>query len=142
MWERWNSYSHADGFGDARMNSFNHYAYGAVGQWMYERIAGLAPDPMEPGYKHFFIQPLPGGPLDHAAAKLETPYGMARSAWRRDGEGIRLEATVPPNTTATLRLPGTARVTADGNPVELRRTDGLGTLELKPGDHTFVVTGM
>lgn len=142
MWERWNSYSHADGFGDARMNSFNHYAYGAVGQWMYERIAGLAPDPMEPGYKHFFIQPLPGGPLDRAAAKLETPYGMARSAWRRDGEGIRLEATVPPNTTATLRLPGTARVTADGNPVELRRTDGLGTLGLKPGNHTFVVTGM
>ena len=73
MWERWNSYSHADGFGDAGMNSFNHYAYGAIGQWMYERIAGLAPDPEHPGYKRFFIQPLPGGPLTHAAAELETP---------------------------------------------------------------------
>ena len=63
MWERWNSYSHADGFGDASMNSFNHYAYGAIGQFMYERVAGLSPDPKYPGYKHFFVRPLIGGPL-------------------------------------------------------------------------------
>jgi alpha-L-rhamnosidase len=105
MWERWNSYSHKDGFGKAGMNSFNHYAYGAIGQWMYERIAGLAPDPEQPGYKHFFIQPLPGGPLRWAEAELETPYGSARSAWQLQGDLMTLEVTVPPNTTATLRVP-------------------------------------
>nr|MCU0750905.1 glycoside hydrolase family 78 protein [Akkermansiaceae bacterium] len=81
MWERWNSYSHENGFGDAGMNSFNHYAYGAIGQWMHERIAGLAPDTAQPGYKHFFIQPAPGGPLTSARAELMTPYGKASSAW-------------------------------------------------------------
>jgi alpha-L-rhamnosidase len=73
MWERWNSYSHADGFGDASMNSFNHYAYGAIGQFMYERIAGLSPDPKHPGYKHFFVRPLVGSSLKSASAELDTP---------------------------------------------------------------------
>jgi alpha-L-rhamnosidase len=106
MWERWNSYSHQDGFGDAGMNSFNHYAYGAIGQWMYERIAGLAPDPEHPGYKHFFIRPRPGGPLTSARAELETPYGTASSAWTLEGGTLRIEALVPPNTTATLDIGG------------------------------------
>ncbi len=105
MWERWNSYSHADGFGDASMNSFNHYAYGAIGQFMYERIAGLAPDPKKPGYKHFFVRPLVGGPLTSASAQLDTPYGIAKSSWRRSKKGIVIEAIVPPNTTATAVLP-------------------------------------
>jgi alpha-L-rhamnosidase len=106
MWERWNSYSHAEGFGDAGMNSFNHYAYGAIGQWMYERIAGLEPDPAQPGYKHFFIRPQPGGPLTSACAELKTTYGTALSAWKIDNGILKLEAVVPPNTTATLMLPG------------------------------------
>ncbi|MFM2197784.1 MAG: hypothetical protein RLZZ505_1216 [Verrucomicrobiota bacterium] len=106
MWERWNSYSHESGFGDAGMNSFNHYAYGAIGQWMHERIAGLAPDPAQPGYKHFFIQPAPGGPLTTARAELETPYGKASSSWTLEGRTLKIEAVVPPNTTATLILPG------------------------------------
>ena len=105
MWERWNSYSHKEGFGKAGMNSFNHYAYGAIGTWMVERLAGLSPDPEQPGYKHFFIQPLPGGPLDSAEATLDTPYGLARSAWKLMGDKLQLEITVPPNTTATLRVP-------------------------------------
>jgi alpha-L-rhamnosidase len=106
MWERWNSYSHTDGFGDDRMNSFNHYAYGAIGQWMYERIAGLAPDPENPGYKHFFIRPQPGGALTHARAELETPYGKAASGWIIEGDVLRVNAIVPPNTSATVFLPG------------------------------------
>jgi alpha-L-rhamnosidase len=105
MWERWNSYSHEDGFGDANMNSFNHYAYGAVGQWMAERVAGLAPDPAVPGYKHFFVRPLPRGPLTSARAELETPYGKAVSAWEKCGNEFVLSVTVPPNTTATIELP-------------------------------------
>ena len=60
MWERWNSYSHTDGFGDVEMNSFNHYAYGEIKQWMVESISGLAPDPANPGYKTLFVRPVVG----------------------------------------------------------------------------------
>lgn len=105
MWERWNSFSHEDGFGDASMNSFNHYAYGAIGRWMYERIAGLAPDPSHPGYKHFFIRPLVGGPLTSARATLETPYGEAVSGWKKSNGKLDMEVVVPPNTTATIEFP-------------------------------------
>ncbi|MFV0416051.1 MAG: family 78 glycoside hydrolase catalytic domain [Chthoniobacterales bacterium] len=105
MWERWNSYSHEDGFGDAVMNSFNHYAYGAVGQWMYERLAGLAPDSENPGYKHFFVRPLPCARLSHAKAELETPYGKAMSGWKRKNNTVEIFLTVPPNTTATVEFP-------------------------------------
>jgi alpha-L-rhamnosidase len=105
MWERWNSYSHEKGFGNAGMNSFNHYAYGAIEQWMVERLAGLAPDPAAPGYKHFFIRPIIGGPLDFVRAELETPYGKAASAWTRKKGEVVMEIVVPPNTTATIMFP-------------------------------------
>ena len=105
MWERWNSYSHEHGFGDVKMNSFNHYAYGAIGQWMYERIAGLAPDPANPGYKHFFIRPLLIDQLDSARADLETPFGQASSGWVKQDRQLSLHVEVPPNTTATLLFP-------------------------------------
>jgi alpha-L-rhamnosidase len=106
MWERWNSYTKADGFGPVSMNSFNHYAYGAIGEWMYGAIAGLAP--AEPGYRKIRFQPLPGAQLDSAEAVLDSPYGIARSAWQRAGDGYRLELTVPPNTIGELRWPGRA----------------------------------
>ena len=105
MWERWNSYSHENGFGDVAMNSFNHYAYGAIGQWMYERVAGLAPDPAQPGYKHFFVRPLIGEKLDSARVELETAYGKASSAWVKRGGRVALDIVVPPNTTATVEFP-------------------------------------
>jgi len=105
MWERWNSYTRDKGFGDVEMNSFNHYAYGAIGQWMYERVAGLAPDPAQPGYKHFFVRPLIVPQLDSARADLETPYGKASAAWaKRNGKAV-LDVIVPPNTTATVEFP-------------------------------------
>jgi alpha-L-rhamnosidase len=105
MWERWNSYSHKDGFGAAGMNSFNHYAYGAIGQWMYERVAGLAPDPANPGYKHFFVRPLIAPQLEHARAELETAYGKASSGWKKEEGKIVMDVVVPPNTTATIEFP-------------------------------------
>lgn len=106
MWERWNSYTRDAGFGDVKMNSFNHYAYGAIGQWMYERVAGLAPDPAHPGYKHFFVRPLPLKQLDSAKAELMTPYGTASSAWQRKSDGtVSMDVVVPPNTTATIEFP-------------------------------------
>ena len=106
MWERWNSYSLEDGFNGAGMNSLNHYAYGAIGQWMYERIAGLTPDPENPGYKHFFIRPLVPAQLEWASAELETAYGKASSEWRIENGQLIMEVVVPPNTTATIEFPG------------------------------------
>ena len=105
LWERWNSYSHEDGFGPAGMNSFNHYAYGAIGQWMYERVAGLTPDPAHPGYKHFFVRPVVGGPLTWANAEIETAYGKASSGWEKVDGKLIMGVTVPPNTTATIEFP-------------------------------------
>ncbi len=143
MWERWNSYSHKDGFGNAGMNSFNHYAYGAIGQWMYERMAGLAPDPQHPGYKHFFIQPNPAAPITSAAAELETPYGKARSSWKKTEDALIINAIVPPNTTATLVMPSscaaTAIITESGKPCMLITVDGHLTCEIAPGKHEFVI---
>lgn len=141
MWERWNSYSHADGFGNAGMNSFNHYAYGAIGQWMYERIAGLAPDPDYPGYRHFYIQPHPGGPLTQAAAELETPYGMARSAWKQEADSLQLTAVVPTNTSATLRLPKGVTLKRGAEDVSLEAAGEFMTTRLRAGTHEFTVLG-
>ena len=105
MWERWDSYTKKGGFHPEGMNSFNHYAYGAIGEWMYERVAGLAPDPENPGYKHFFVRPLPGGPLSSAGASLETAYGLASSQWTLKEGSLEMEVIVPPNTTATIQFP-------------------------------------
>ena len=105
MWERWNSYSRKEGFGNAGMNSFNHYAYGAIGQWIYERLAGLAPDPDTPGYKHMFIRPLIAPQLDWAHAELQTPYGKAASGWKKQDGKIEMDVIIPPNTTATIEFP-------------------------------------
>jgi len=105
MWERWNSYSKEDGFSGDKMNSLNHYAYGAIGQWMYERVAGLAPDPAHPGYKHFFVRPLIPEQLRSARAELQTAYGKAASGWKKEDGKLVMEVVVPPNTTATIEFP-------------------------------------
>ncbi|QDU57486.1 alpha-L-rhamnosidase [Aeoliella mucimassa] len=145
VWERWNSYSHKDGFGDAGMNSFNHYAYGAIGQWMYERVAGLAPDAEHPGYKHMIVEPLIVGPLDSAKATLETPYGLASSGWEKQDGKATITIVVPPNTSATFLPPTnqasdvvsiTARTVQDR--IEVTEGDRL-TMELPPGTHKFEV---
>ncbi|MEM9526492.1 MAG: family 78 glycoside hydrolase catalytic domain [Bacteroidota bacterium] len=103
MWERWNSYSHENGFETAGMNSFNHYAYGAIGQWMYERVAGIAH--LEPGYRKIEFAPIPGGPLKQAAATHESPYGHIASSWTLTDDTFKHTITVPPNTTGQIVVP-------------------------------------
>ncbi len=103
IWERWNSYSQEEGFNGANMNSLNHYAYGAVGQWMYESVAGLSH--AEPGYRKLRIAPRVGGGLSHVSAKLDTPYGLAESNWRIVDGRFLLVAVVPPNTLAFVEMP-------------------------------------
>jgi alpha-L-rhamnosidase len=104
IWERWDSMLPNGSINPGDMTSFNHYAFGAVADWLHRVVAGLAP--AEPGYRCLTIEPHPGGNLTHARASLRTPYGLAESAWTiADGE-ITLKVTVPPNTTARVIVPG------------------------------------
>jgi alpha-L-rhamnosidase len=88
------------------MTSFNHYALGAVAGWLHRVVAGLAP--AAPGYREILFRPRPGGGLTSASAAHETPYGRAAIEWRRDGDDLTVEVTVPTGTTATVDLPGAA----------------------------------
>jgi len=108
MWERWNSWTLESGFGQVAMNSFNHYAYGAIGQWLYATVAGIDSDPELPGFKKIHIHPQPGGGLSYAKAKLKTPYGWVKSGWRIENGKFFLDLTIPFNTSALVTLPSVA----------------------------------
>ena len=106
MWERWNSYTKESGFGDVRMNSFNHYAYGAVVGWLFEHAAGIRPDPDAPGWAHFILAPEPDARLGRLKATYKTDFGTIESAWEYGDDGVcRWRYTVPADTAATVRLP-------------------------------------
>ena len=107
IWERWDGLKPDGTFQSASMNSFNHYAYGAIGNWMYSVVAGIAIDERQPGYKHILIQPHPGGGLTFAKASIESMYGRISSDWKVDGHKMTLQIEIPPNTTATVLLPDT-----------------------------------
>jgi alpha-L-rhamnosidase len=119
------------------MNSFNHYAYGAVGDWLYRTVAGLDSEPTVPGYQRLYFHPTPGGDLDFAQANYATAYGPAACGWTRTATGWAFAVTVPPNATATLILPGAAdkTVSLDGAPLSL----GNGVQRLAPGDEDLVI---
>jgi alpha-L-rhamnosidase len=105
IWERWDGWTPEHGFQTPDMNSFNHYAYGAIGDWLYQVVAGLNPDPAAPGYRHTIVRPQPGGGLVHAEGSLHTGYGLLVSRWALDDGRFTLHVQVPPNTTATVHLP-------------------------------------
>jgi alpha-L-rhamnosidase len=125
MWERWDSWTESGGFQDPAMTSFNHYAYGAVGDWLYRVVGGVAA--AEPGYRRARIAPRPGGGITSASTSLETPYGPLRCDWHLDGGEIVIEVEIPPNTGAELVAP-------DG-----RSFDGADRVEVGPGRHRKVI---
>lgn len=104
IWERWDSLRPDGTVNPGTMTSFNHYALGAVADWLHRTVAGLAP--AAPGYRAIRFAPQPGGGFTHARAAHETPYGRAEIAWRQDGATLRVEVTVPTGATATVELPG------------------------------------
>ena len=119
IWERWDGLKPDGTFQDKGMNSFNHYAYGAIGDWMYRVMAGLEIDPEAPGYKHALIQPRPGGGFTSVKAAHQAMYGKLASAWALNGSQFELSVEVPANTRATVRLPNAqlAGVTESGQPL-------------------------
>ncbi|MFB9905688.1 family 78 glycoside hydrolase catalytic domain [Allokutzneria oryzae] len=104
IWERWDSMLPDGSINPGEMTSFNHYALGAVADWLHRTVAGLAPG--APGYRSLLVRPLPGGGLTRASAEHETPYGRASVAWERQDGVLTLEVEVPGGTTATVYVPG------------------------------------
>ncbi|MBN2293311.1 MAG: hypothetical protein JXM70_12850, partial [Pirellulales bacterium] len=148
MWERWNSINPDGTFGPVDMNSFNHYAYGAVGNWMYGNIGGL--QALEPGYKKSLIAPLIGfGGLTSASCSQETVYGRLATDWSISDTNITLRVEVPVNTTAVVHVPAGPGATIDegGLPAEtangvqlLKRESGLAEFLVVSGTYEFTVT--
>ena len=130
IWERWDSLLEDGSVNPGEMTSFNHYALGAVADWLHRTVAGLAP--AGPGYRELRIAPRPIDGLDHAGARHVTPYGEASVAWRREGSSLRVSAVVPPNTTATVALPGAAEET-----VAMLPTDAETELTVPPVSLAF-----
>jgi alpha-L-rhamnosidase len=130
IWERWDGYVKGRGFQNPEMNSFNHWALGSVGEWMWRTIAGINPDEQSPGFQHFYIQPQPGGGLTWARSEYESIRGRIVSDWRIERGLIRLRVVVPPNTSATVSVP-TAHAEAVRESSRIPR-EAPGVRELEP----------
>ncbi len=115
IWERWDGIKPDGTFQTAKMNSFNHYAYGAIGSWMYEKVAGFNIDVQNAGYKHIVLKPMPDQSLKWIDAKYITPYGLLQSKWKIENDTFKLTVVVPSNTTATIYLPYSKEVKEVGS---------------------------
>ena len=147
IWERWDGYVKGRGFQDKGMNSFNHYAIGAVAEWMYRVILGINNDDDHPGYEHFVLHPIPGGGLTWAKGSYNSIRGKIESSWRTDGATFTEDVTIPANATATVYVPAKSveRVTENGVPasrstgVRFVRMEGdAAVFEVESGTYSFV----
>lgn len=136
IWERWNGWTHADGFFNPQMNSFNHYSLGSVGEWLFRHVAGIELDPDAPGFQRFVLRPFIGGGLTFARATYRTHHGEISSHWKRDGEKLMWTIRVPANTTARVFVPSAADtpVATDGL-VVTKRESGFAVCEAAAGTY-------
>ena len=116
------------------MNSFNHYAYGAIGEWLYRVAAGIEIDENAPAYRHSILHPRMGGGLTEVSASYHSVYGEVAVNWKQDQEKVTLDITVPHNTTATVRLDGAKQV-LEGDGVDF--APGNGFLEGRAGSGNY-----
>jgi alpha-L-rhamnosidase len=149
IWERWDGIKPDGSFQTPDMNSFNHYAYGAIGDWMYQVAAGIQPDPEVPGYKQIQIKPAVTRQLNFVQAGLMTYYGKIASEWRWEQGQLVLKVTVPVNTTAKVYIPAPSagKVKEGGRTVSSHRDveligqeDGYVVVEVGSGTYQFVVS--
>ncbi len=124
IWERWDGIQANGQFQDPTMNSFNHYSFGSVGEWMYATIAGIELDEASPGYKRFTVRPRPGGGLTSAKASLDSIHGTIVSDWSVNGNVLTLTVTVPVNTAAIVYLPYGTNVQESGSAPPAKSADG------------------
>lgn len=126
IWERWDGFVEGRGFQDPGMNSFCHYAIGAVGEWMVRHILGINPDENDPAYKHIILRPIPGGGLSYAKGHYDSIRGRIAVDWKIDGDKLLVNVEIPSNTTATLHLPANSSdaVTESGKHIADKSDDG------------------
>ena len=139
IWERWNSYTKENGFGPVDMNSFNHYSFGSIAEWMFRDILGIERNEDAPGYKAFILQPTFGGSLTSADGYYDSSYGTIESSWVLAGNDYAYNATVPANTTATLYLPAEngAAVYESGKDITKEAVDGITFVGYENGKAVF-----
>jgi alpha-L-rhamnosidase len=151
IWERWDSINEENEVVDplkptfihwkmgpiAGMNSFNHYGLGSVGQWFYQGIGGINIDPQQPAFEHVIIRPRPGGDLTWADVKYDSIRGPIRSAWKRDGDALTLDVSLPANTSATVYVPSSNGATAPESARRLGSENGYAFFEVGSGDYQF-----
>jgi alpha-L-rhamnosidase len=110
VWERWDAWVPGRGFQSAGMNSFDHFAFGSVGEWMFRHVLGINPDIEHPGYEHFTIHPRPGGSLTWAKGSYNSIRGEIATSWKIENKHFVLDVKIPANSTATLILPDNKKV--------------------------------
>ncbi|TGN30616.1 family 78 glycoside hydrolase catalytic domain, partial [Aeromicrobium chenweiae] len=137
MWERWNSIGPDGSFGDEGMNSFNHYAYGAVGDWMYQNIGGISA--VTAGYKTSRIAPEVGGGLTSGHGTYESVYGTISSQWKKTGKDLTLDIEVPVNTTSQVSIPAQNLLSVTEGSTSLADAAGVSDVSFKDGVATFTV---
>lgn len=149
IWERLNSYTHTGGFGgNNRMNSFNHYSFGAIGAWMYAHSLGIHRDESSPGFKHFILKPEvdPTGEMTYAKGYYDSMYGRIESSWNIENKIVQYTFTIPANTSATLYLPVSSSKNIKENGKSIKKSVGVKyvgtekdyvTLELQAGNYLF-----
>ena len=144
IWERWNSFSKDRGFGDVKMNSFNHYSLGSCGEWMFRSMLGIESDGA--GFKKIVMKPEFGEGITWARGHYDSIHGRIASDWKVEEDKFHWQITVPPNTTATIHVPATAStgVTESGEPAKqaegvnfLRMEEGRAVFEVGSGTYTF-----
>jgi alpha-L-rhamnosidase len=146
IWERWDGEKPDSTFQDPSMNSFNHYAYGAIGKWMYQVVAGIGIDEQHPGYKHVIIHPMPGGGLTSARATHKGLYGEIVSGWILDGDKLTMNVEIPANSTASIHIPGEPAGIAinntglTGSGVDYEQTDGETVVNTGSGNYVIVTS--
>ncbi|MCF3110454.1 glycoside hydrolase family 78 protein [Niabella sp. CC-SYL272] len=150
IWERWDGIKPDGSFQTPSMNSYNHYAYGAIGDWMYRKMVGLDTEEDGVGYKHIKVKPHIGGNFKQAAASLKTYYGLTKAGWEVTDGNIVMDVEVPANTRATVYLPvkDAGGVTESGKPLssvkeikELGSEDGYLKIETGSGKYRFTLPG-
>ncbi|MEO7766266.1 MAG: family 78 glycoside hydrolase catalytic domain, partial [Ferruginibacter sp.] len=140
IWERWDGQKPDGSFQTPGMNSFNHYAYGAIGDWMYRAVAGIDTYEDAPGYKHIKIRPHIGGSLTFANADLQTGYGLVSAHWKTDNGATSLDVKVPANTTATIYIPAGEGMALKESGTILSEVKNL-SVKGKEDGYTIVETG-
>jgi len=146
IWERWDGWSEETGFQSAWMNSFNHYALGSVGEWLYRFVLGIDQAPGTAGFGRLLLRPHPEGALNRARGSYRSARGLIRADWERAGGQFTYRVDVPPNALASVHVPSgdAARVrdATGGQPAATGDYPGLlgaaeAVFHIGPGRHEF-----